>query len=163
MRQKYRSISLTQGQQTKVSPEDYDRLLKIRWQAHWSPLTNSYYVHGSRKVNGKWRMCVMARLIVGLKPRDKRRVDHINRDTLDNRRSNLRVCSNGQNQMNKGVRKDSKTGLKGVYLRSNGRYRVCIRANDRRITVGHYATAEEAKTAYAKAARQYHREFARPA
>ncbi|GAH20073.1 unnamed protein product, partial [marine sediment metagenome] len=41
-------------------------------------------------------------------------IDHINRDGLDNRKCNLRPCTNSQNQKNSKLRKDNKSGLRGV-------------------------------------------------
>lgn len=166
LQQEYRTIPLTRGLEAKVSPEDYERLIGIKWQAHWNEGTQTYYAHGSTwdAKEKRWRTLVMARIIMGLRRGDRRCVDHISMDTLDNRRSNLRIATNGQNQMNKRVRSDSSTGVKGVALRAKGNYRayrVCIRANDRRMTVGHFSTLKEAKAAYANAAQQHHGEYAR--
>lgn len=94
-------------------------------------------------------------------------VDHINRNTMDNRRCNLRICTRGENSRNRGVRHDSKSGAKGVYYRppnpkkrmKNGVWSADIHANGRRHHLGHFSTKEEAVTAYNEASKHYHGEF----
>lgn len=93
--------------------------------------------------------------------------DHINRNRLDNRKKNPRVCSHAENCRNKGNRIDNKTGYKGVYKRkkrfphySDG-YQARIFFNGERITVGTYKTAAEAAEAYNKAALTFFGEYAR--
>lgn len=66
-------------------------------------------------------------------------IDHINHNTLDNRRSNLRELSRKDNATNISVNK-SKTGIRNVTI-ENGRYRVRIKG----ISFGCYDTLEEAK------------------
>lgn len=86
-------------------------------------------------------------------------VDHINRNKLDNRKANLRSATHGQNMINSGLRKDNKSGYKGVYL-NNKSYEVQITSNGKRVYIGVYKTAVEAALAYDEAAKKYHGEFA---
>jgi hypothetical protein len=76
-------------------------------------------------------------------------VDHVNRDGLDNRKSNLRDGSNGVNAFNQKVRSDNTTGFRGVKLRGDtGRYSACIKINGKVHHLGCFDTAEGANEAY---------------
>lgn len=78
-------------------------------------------------------------------------VDHINMNTLDNRRLNLRVCSRSQNKANVGLQPNNKTGYKGVSVKKGlffKKYRASIMFNGQTIHLGYFATAEEAARAY---------------
>ena len=91
-------------------------------------------------------------------------VDHINGDSLDNRRSNLRVCSAAQNRLNCRRHKNNQAGLKGVYLDkecATTRWRASIRANGKKHNLGSFSTKNEAHAAYVRAAKRLHGEFAR--
>jgi hypothetical protein len=88
-------------------------------------------------------------------------VDHINRNTLDNRLSNLRDALNRTLQRgNQKMRKDNRCGLKGVQWSKNEQK---WRARCRSKTIGMFNTAEEAHEAYIKAAQKAFGEFARSA
>lgn len=88
--------------------------------------------------------------------------DHINGNTLDNRRSNLRVVTRTQNNQNVTIRKHNKSGYKGVSLeKKTGRWVAVIQANNKRIHLGTFDTPEEAYAAYCEAAKKYHGKFAR--
>lgn len=88
------------------------------------------------------------------------RVDHVDRNGLNNRWENLRIATRSQNGANAVYRKNS-TGLKGVTCRKHGRYQAQIQVAKRRIYLGMYGTPEEAHTAYAVAAERYFGDFAR--
>ncbi len=91
------------------------------------------------------------------------RVDHVNMDTFDNRRHNLRLATASQNALNSNAHRDNKTGYKGVYLcQDTGRYRAQISINGKRTSLGRYNTAEEAARAYDAACITLHKDFARP-
>lgn len=96
---------------------------------------------------------------------DTETVDHVNGDGLDCRRSNLRAATNGQNVMNRPVRADSKSGLKGVRRMTDGRsarpWTAEIKAHGVRYRLGYFATAEEAAMAYAEASGRLHGAFSR--
>jgi hypothetical protein len=88
-------------------------------------------------------------------------VDHVNGDRLDNRRSNLRVATPGQNAMNHRLRSDNKSGYKGVWFDAKlGKYTAFIRSGGRRKHIGVYVNAEGAALAYNEAAIRHHGEFA---
>ncbi len=88
-------------------------------------------------------------------------VDHINLVKDDNRLINLRDVTRSQNQFNRIVRADSRSGLKGVHCRKPGQYRVAIRANGKRIRLGTFSTVEEAAAAYGEASQLHHGAFGR--
>ena len=82
-------------------------------------------------------------------------VDHINRNSFDNRRENLRVTTQCVNTINKSVSSVSSTGIKGVYKSAYG-YRADISVKGKRIYLGSFKTKEEAIKARAVAERKYH-------
>ena len=99
-----------------------------------------------------------------LNPSTDMQIDHINKNKLDNRRCNLRVCTNSENQMNRGKTRANTVGVKGVY-RARGSikkiYRAQIKANKKTYYLGSFEKPDEAGAAYKKAAKQLHGEFAR--
>lgn len=106
------------------------------------------------------------RMIMGVK--DKRFVDHINGNGLDNRRKNLRLCTREQNGHNSIGWSKRRTGLtvdpvyKGVWRSSRGHTfesKICWQGKQRYI--GTFRTAEEAARAYDEYARTFHGRFAR--
>ncbi|MBN1795425.1 MAG: HNH endonuclease [Sedimentisphaerales bacterium] len=88
-------------------------------------------------------------------------VDHIDRDSLNNKRENLRFATRSQNCMNVGKRKKVKSRYKGTYYSKREKmWRAEIRAYNNKISLGRYSDEVEAAKAYDKAAIQYHKEFA---
>jgi len=87
----------------------------------------------------------------------KKQIDHINNDPLDNRRSNLRVCSHAENSRN---RRMSSGKLKGVLWKSKNRWQARIRVNGNLKVLGSYLSPQDAASAYDKAAVKYFGEFA---
>ena len=77
-------------------------------------------------------------------------VDHINNDRTDNHVENLRWVSKSHNCQNKPVRADSKTGVKGINRRANGKYTASCLAKGHRRYIGIYDTLEEAVIARLK-------------
>lgn len=113
-----------------------------------------YTTVGYITITPETRKLSLHRLIV-----DFEIVDHINRNKLDNRKTNLRSATHGQNMVNSGPQKRNKSGYKGVYV-NNESYQVQITSNGKRVYIGVYKTAVEAALAYDEAAKKYHGEFA---
>lgn len=88
-------------------------------------------------------------------------IDHINCNVSDNRITNLRAATPGQNNRNRSMRSDNKTGFKGV-SKCRGRYRADIQMpHGPKRFLGHFSSAEDAHQAYCAAADQLYGEFAR--
>jgi len=105
---------------------------------------------------------LLHRLIMN--PSASMQIDHINKNTLDNRRANLRLCSNSENQMNRGAPKNNSSGFKGVDIdkRSKKRkYRARITANKKVYHLGMFEEAAKAGAAYRKVAKRLHGKFVR--
>ncbi|MFC5468439.1 HNH endonuclease [Cohnella suwonensis] len=83
------------------------------WYASWNPPTQSFYVYGKQSLNGRRKTVQLHRWLTSTP--DISEVDHVNLDTLDNRRSNLRIASSAENAQNKRVnRRNNKSGYRGV-------------------------------------------------
>jgi len=87
-------------------------------------------------------------------------VDHINEVKADNRLVNLRLATHAQNQVNRKGSLPNTSGFRGV-SRHGGKWFAQIGVNGNHITFPLRDTPEEAAADYARAARQYHGEFAR--
>ena len=99
------------------------------------------------------------RLVMGVSEEE---VDHVNMDRLDNRKSNLRLATHAENQQNRRMHRDNKSGFKGVCLDTrSGKYFAYINADNRRTYLGHFNSKEEAYEAYDRAALKLHKDFAR--
>ncbi len=142
-----------------VDDELYDELNKY----HWSISTNGY-AQRRVKIGNRTSIIHMHRQIMGLTFGDKQCIDHINRDRLDNRKSNLRLCTRTENNHNMKLNKRNKSGAKGVYVQSKKILRVSIMVNRKNIYLGTFPNTPEgfaqAKNAYNNAAIKYYGEFA---
>ena len=90
-------------------------------------------------------------------------IDHINGNTLDNRKENLRICTNQQNGFNKkNPLKNNKLGIKGVcWHKKIKKFMASIKINDKSIHLGYFNVLGDADSAYRIAELKYFGEFAR--
>lgn len=136
----------TKGKYALVDEEDYDRVMQYNWH-----LTSGYASNNS--------LGLMHRFIMNC-PDDKV-IDHIDHDTLNNRKSNLRVCTQKQNCHNSRPYENSTSKYKGVYWDNNRNKWVSrISINSSHKMLGRFKTEEEAARAYDEAAKKCQGEFA---
>lgn len=150
-------IPLTRGKVAIADASDLHRLEGISWCAMPTKKGRSFIATGwlHAPVNAQVRM---SRWILGVTD-SAVLVDHINGDTLDNRRSNLREATAAENSRNRAPKSDG-PGYKGICRQQNRRWRACIFADGVWRNIGAFATREEAAVAYDVVAMQLHGEFA---
>jgi hypothetical protein len=110
---KIRYIPLTRGLHAIVDAEDYEWLSRYKWHATPSPRGGSFY---ARRYRGQGAI-LMHRLIMN--PPKGMVVDHINGNGLDNRRCNLRICTQKENTYNSRERVNGTSRFIGVSPRGN--------------------------------------------
>ncbi len=143
-----------------IDQDDLEKIDGYRWLAR--PSGNRLYVqHLNHFKGGKQKVVHMHRLITNCPP-DKI-VDHINGNTLDNRKSNLRICTYAENTKNSRKKRNYKkykcTSFHGEEKEHPwGAY---IVNNYKKINLGRFNTEEEAASAYNQAAVRYFGEFAK--
>lgn len=144
-----KEIPLTQGKVALVDDEDYEWLNEYNW--HFE----GRYAASRDKDRNKLYMHKAV-----LKDIEKGNVvDHINRDKLDNRKSNLRYADYSSNSANSKLASNNTTGYRGVYKR--GKYwRVALTYEGKQVSGGYYSTKEEAAEEYNRLAIKHFGEFA---
>jgi len=155
-----KKIKLTQGRFAIVDDEDYEIFSSFNWYTSSSGYAIRMSLKSEHKSN-KRKTIILHRIIV--KCPEGKEVDHINGDRLDNRRTNLRVCSHQQNTRNVRMPFTNTTGYKGVTSNNSCKvnpWAAKIWCNERLIYLGGYPTKEEAALAYNKKAKELFGEFA---
>lgn len=150
----YKVIKTARGEEILVSSDDFSLVKDYAWNTNSTGYAYAY-VRGSGRANHK--TITMHRLIMGFP--DGKRIDHKNRNKLDNRRSNLRICTNSQNLGNS-VGYSKKTKYKGLELLPSGKWRARINIGKKSIHLGVETTEEKAALLYDRAAKSYYGEFA---
>jgi hypothetical protein len=152
-----KKIPLTQGFFALVDDEDFEFLMQWKWFV--SKKKNQFVAEGNAGTPKK--RIKMHRFILGIYDPSKK-VDHINGDTLDNRRLNIRICTHAENSRNRGLAKNNTSGFKGVnWSKPYNKWEVRIKLNDKSIAIGRFSNLKAAAKAYNEAAKKYHGEFAR--
>lgn len=148
---------LALGLTALIDEEDLLLVGKYKWNAqkHRSRV-GVYYFYASASIDGN--VVLLHRFLCSARSGEV--VDHRNHNTLDNRRENLRVCTHAENMRNRAVNRNSATGVKGVTLDKRlNKFRAEIRANGKRITLGRFASIDDAAAAYRAASIKYHGDF----
>jgi hypothetical protein len=152
-------IELSQGKRVKVYDYDFTRFNKFKWYA--VDKRNNFYAVRNIKHGSGQRLEYMHRAILGLTPGDGKEIDHKNRDTLDNRRSNLRIVTRSQNSQNHKLSSNNTSGTTGVHFNKlSGKWVVTIYINRKRIHLGYYFDKNEAIVVRKAAEKKYYGEFA---
>ncbi len=148
-----KEIYLSNGGVVLVDDDDYDQLSQRKWRR-----SNNGYAYREVSIKGKRVSIYLHKEIM---PTDRGwQVDHIDRDRMNCRKSNLRYCTPSQNGYNAPKRNSPTSSIyKGVSW--NGKkWEVLIQANGQRIYVGRFDDEIEAARARDVASIKYHGEFA---
>jgi hypothetical protein len=147
-----REIPLTHGLVALVDDEDYEWLSQFKWYAvRTDYISQRYYGMAYipvrlRKTNKK--ITYMHRVVLN-PPKDKQ-IDHINGNGLDNRKENLRIVTNRENQQNlrdSPIRKYT-SKYPGVSKQKSGKFRSQISINGRNKELGMFTNEIDAAMAY---------------
>lgn len=141
----YKLIPLTQGKYAIVDNEDFDRLKDINWKF------NGGYAHNNN-------LGRLHRNIMDVKEGDV--VDHIDGNPLNNRRNNLRVCTQQENIYNSRPSRTNVSKYKGVTKLNEDKYLARIYKEGKVMRIGLFSSAEEAGRAYDTKAKELFGEFA---
>jgi len=153
-----RELPLPKGLVALVDDEDYDDLCRFRWHVS-RRRGGAVYVMRDIWRGGHTREYLHRRI---MQPAPGQTVDHVNGDPFDNRRANLRLCTQAENCRN--VRKKAVARpYKGVRPTRNGRRYVAEIGHDGTTHyLGTFDTAEAAARAYDAEAMRVFGSFARP-
>lgn len=135
---------------------DLPTVLSRDWGVLITKSRDAAYAYSNRQKHTDY----LHRLLMGLTKGDRRQVDHINHNGLDNRRANLRVVTASQNCINRRNSRTSEVSYKGV-TRIGRSYKSAIKTPSG-VTerLGTYWTSEDAARAYDKAARRIYGHYA---
>lgn len=131
--------------------DDYNLVRQYSW-------TLGNHGYAQARIGGKYLL--MHRVIMN--PGPNLVVDHINHDKLDNRRENLRICTQAENMMNQNSNVGS-SRFKGVsWNKRTNKFEASVMRNLIRFHLGYFDSEKEAARAYDDKARELFGEFARP-
>jgi hypothetical protein len=138
----------------QIDPQDMDLLAMYTWGINQGYLRTHTLSTGRKNKRSVYlHQLIAARMGITGRP------DHINRDRLDNRRSNIREVTLSQSIYNRGGNRNNTTGFRGVSFH-NGHYRATIMKDRKQIFCGYFNTPREAAVARDKKAKLLHGEFA---
>lgn len=145
--------------ETLISTSDLPKVqeLQIGWYARLHRHTKTFYVQGhTPRIGEKDSKTISLHRFIMDNPKGLV-VDHINHDTLNNTRKNLRAVTKEHNCQNlKGAQRNSKTGIRGVsWNKRRNRWYAQIRSHGKNIYVGLFKNIEDAEKAVIEARRKY--------
>lgn len=155
-----KAIPLTKGMSALVDECDAELISRHKWFATEKVPGRFYAAAAIPRCAGSCQKQILMHRLIMDAPKGLV-VDHINNDPLDNRRCNLRVCSQGDNLHNRKLGKNSTSGHKGVYLGKSKRWRALITINGRLVTLGTFTDYGAAVAAWLEAATKDRGEFLR--
>jgi hypothetical protein len=152
--EKAKALKTGNGKYVLVDNIDYEWAVKYAWFC-----SQKGYVYRHIYKDGKRTTIRIHREI--LNAPSNLQVDHINGNTLDNRRSNLRLCTQAQNSINRHVRQGKTSKYKGVcWDKVRKHWRAFIGVNGKGKSLGCFRGEVEAAMAYDKTAIELYGEFA---
>jgi len=144
----------SKGEKFQIDEEDFDRVSKHKWARD----KRQGYFRTHVNVNGKETCVLLHRLIMN--PPRNRIVDHIDRDPSNNKKSNLRICKDADNQRNRIKHMKASSRHIGVYWKSSmKKWAAHAREGDKYHIIGYFDSEDEAALAYNKFARERFGEY----
>jgi hypothetical protein len=159
------TVPLTQGECAIVDAADFEWLNQWKWRLYRSPWTSYAIADKKPFVGGQRGTIRMHRLIMGVAEHGhtETQVDHIDGNGLNNSRSNLRFATNQQNQFNRKIAKNNKSGHKGIcWSKDRNKWKASIFINGKRVWEQYFSDIGEAVKAYRDVGLKFHGEFFRP-
>lgn len=154
-----KQIELTLGQVALVDDEDYEYINQFKWYAAFCKRGKRFYALRFICKNGKRTNVSMHRVLLGLTD-SKLKCDHINHNTLDNQRHNLRIATHAQNMANRSSKNGGTSKFLGVYkVKDSMKWVASIHKKGYRKYLGRFNNEEDAAKAYDNAAMQLYGEF----
>ena len=149
---------ILKGKVIHIDDEDMHILSKYNWYINSSDNIR-YYVVAKVYNKGKVTNIKLHRIL--LNPPRNLYIDHINGNGLDNRKSNLRVCTNQQNQRNARKKRTASSIYKGVsFVKARSKFRAYIVVNNKQTGLGQFSNEIDAAKAYDQKAKELFGEFA---
>lgn len=123
-----------------IDKDDVEKVKKYNWHVYLNKFSGKGYLFvQNSKMGNLYRYLLADNDLKG------KTVDHINLDTLDNRKSNLRICSHRANNCNKGLQSNNTSGVAGVrYYEKKKKYQARIKVLGKIVMLGYYKTFIEA-------------------
>lgn len=138
-----------------IDAEDLEKVKKLTWFAS----KRGYPAAHLPQNKGRSRQICIHRYLLDFP--EGYDVDHINGNKLDNRRSNLRICTHQENMFNQRIKSNNSTGFKGVSKnKATGRYEAYVHHSGKKHYLGLFDTPQEAAIARKQAAFTLFGEFA---
>lgn len=153
------------GMEVQIDKEYLFLIQKYKWCLNKSMVKHRgvYYFLRNTKIGNKRTCVTLHREIMNCTIGDGHVVDHINGDTLDNRRSNLRICNNTENVRNQKLHKCNTSGYRGVSKnKKTGKWIVHISVNNKILHIGTFVDIKDAVKAYENASNYYYKDYGRP-
>jgi len=152
-----RFVPLSHGNFSIVDTDDYDHLSKYKW--YTSQDGNHFYAYAYISIGNKKKKIFIHRYIMNA-PKGLV-VDHIDGNGLNNRKSNLRICTKAQNVQNCRPRSNCSSKYKGVFWnKANKKWSATIHKGDMRMYLGGFKKEIDAARAYDQTAAEFFGEFA---
>jgi hypothetical protein len=152
-------IPLSRGKAFAVVDEaDYSALSRYNWRIAPTVGGRSGYAIRTAFVSGRPVTVYMHREIIGAAKGVS--VDHANGDTLDNRRANLRLCDQTQNNANGRMARRRSSQFRGVHHLASGKWSARLMVRKKNVFLGNHDSEESAAIAYDQAAVEHFGQFA---
>ena len=159
LKEEYVELEIIRTNETSIttifSLEDYDFIRQFRWTFKYDNKNDAPRI---RATTGPFVGKDMSTIL--LEGTTEKFVDHINRNTLDNRRENLRIVTPHQNAINTSTSNRNTTGILGVRIDERNKWESRLCVNGKNMRLGRFNTKEEAIIARLKAEKYYLGEFA---